>query len=132
VIGAPLVDASAARPMFSESSNFAGPAPDGPSMFDEIPALVRADLNADIDRDVLARMRHLARQRRTLRPDITDEEMADYLALAENFPNFARWLGARRGTLESPLRASPPWIVVTLAIVGFLTAMLIVGIAITV
>jgi hypothetical protein len=131
-MGAPLADACAARPMFSESSNFAGPAPDRPSSFDEIPALIRAELNADIDRDVLARMRHLARQRRTLWPDITDEEMADYLALAENFPNFARWLSARRGTLESPFGASTPWLVAALAIVGFLTAMLIVGIAITV
>jgi hypothetical protein len=38
-------------------------------MFDEIPALIRAELNADIDRDVLARMRYLARQTRLLQPD---------------------------------------------------------------
>jgi hypothetical protein len=118
--------------MLSETFNFGGPAPNGPFMFDEIPAIIRAELNADIDRDVLARMRYLARQKRVLQPYITDEEMADYLALAENYPNFGQWLSARRGTIESPLRASAPWVVATLAIVVILTAMLIVGIAIAV
>lgn len=118
--------------MSSESLNFAGPVPDQPSVSDEIPALIRAELNADIDRDLLSRMRYLARQRRMLRPDITDEEMADYLALAEDFPNFAQWLSARRSAIEGPVRASARWVVATFAIVGLLTAMLIVGIAITV
>ena len=44
------------------------------------PAVIRAELNADIDRDMLARIRDLARKRRMLQPDIAEEEMADYLA----------------------------------------------------
>ncbi len=62
--------------------------------------------------------------------------MADYLALAENFENHAQWVsarrGARRGTLKRPLRAIVAWVVATSAILGLLTAMLIVGISIAV
>ena len=56
-----------------------------------VPAAIRAELNADTDRDVLIRMRHLARKKRMRKPEITDEEMADYLALAENCANFEHW-----------------------------------------
>jgi hypothetical protein len=99
---------------------------------DEIPAIIRAELHADIDRDLLARMRHLARNKRMSQPVITEEEMADYLALAENFENYAQWVSARRGTLKHRLRTTVAWVVATSAILGFLTAMLIVGIAIAV
>jgi len=113
--------------MLSTRSNFSYAA-----LGDEIPAVIRAELNADIDRDVLARMRDLARRKRILRPATTDEEMADYLALAENFQNFAQWQKARRRESESSPTASAAWIVATVAIVGLLTAMLAVGIAIAV
>jgi hypothetical protein len=117
--------------MLSESLNFAAMV--RPSVVDEIPAVIRAELNADMDRELLARMRHLARKKRILQPDITDEEMSDYLAPAENYQNFPQWLSARRcSTLESPLRTGVAWVAATLAIVGFLTAMLIVAIAIAV
>ena len=118
--------------MLSESSNFAGAGPDGPFIVDEIPALIRTELNADTDCEVLERMRYLAHRKRILQPFITDEEMADYLALAENHPNVGQWLSARRGTIQSPLRASILWVVATLAVVGMLTAMLIAGIALAV
>jgi hypothetical protein len=118
--------------MLSESYNFAGTVPDGPSISDEIPFVIRTELNADSDRDLLTRMRHLARKRRMLQPEITDEELADYLALAENFQNFAHWLSARRGSNKRAVPASAAWVAATLAILGVLTAMLIVGIAITV
>jgi hypothetical protein len=75
----------------------------------------------------MARMGHLARKRRLRQPVITEEEMADYLALAENFENHAQWVSARRGTLKRPLRATVAWVVATSAILGLLTAMLIVG-----
>lgn len=106
--------------------------PAGSFVSDEIPAMIRAELNADLDRDVLDRMRYLARKKRMRQPEITDEEMADYLALAENCQNFEQWLSARHGTLERPLRARAAWVMATLAILGVLTAMLIVAIAIAV
>ncbi|HKD70349.1 MAG TPA: hypothetical protein VKB84_26155 [Candidatus Binataceae bacterium] len=103
-----------------------------PLVSDELPAVIRAELNADKDQDLLARMRYLTRKKRMLRPDITDEEMADYLALAENFQNVEQWLSARRGTLETPVRASAAWIAATAVIIGLLSAMLIAAIAIAV
>jgi hypothetical protein len=118
--------------MLSESSNLAGPAPCRPFVSDKIPAAMRSELNADADRDLLARLRDLARKKRMMQPDITDEEMADYLALAEDFQNFEQWLSARRRTFDSPLRTSAAWAAATVAILGFLTAMLIVAIAIAV
>ena len=99
---------------------------------DEVPAEIRAGLNFDTDRYLLARMRDLTRKRMILQPGITDGEVADCPALAENFENLAQWVSARPETLESPSRTSVAWLVATLAILGFLTAMLIVGIAISV
>ena len=100
------------------------------SRYEEIPAAIRAELNADSDLDVLIRMRHLARKKRIRQPDITDEEMADYLALAENCQNFQQWLKVRRG-LTQPVatRRAVAWILGTLAIVGLLTTGLITAIA---
>jgi len=118
--------------MLSESSNFAAGRLEGPRVYDEIPAVIRIELNADMDRDMLTRMRHLARKKRTLRPDISNDEMADYLALAENFQNLAQWMDARRSTLQSPVRATVGWLRATAIILGLLTTMLIAAIAITV
>jgi hypothetical protein len=103
------------------------------SSYDEIPTVIRAELNADSDRDVLVRMRHLARKKRMRQPDITDEQMADYLALAENCENFEQWLKFRRGAVElGASRGAIAWVLSTLAIVGVLTAGLIAAIAISV
>ncbi len=99
---------------------------------DEIPAIIRAELNADVDREVLARMRHLAWKKRIAQPEITDEEMADYLALAENCANFTQWLSVRRGKGEPRLRTGAAWAVAALAVLGVLTAMLIIAIAVAV
>jgi hypothetical protein len=118
--------------MLSESCNFVAGTPDGPLVYDAIPAVMRTELNADMDRDMLARMRDLARKKRMRRPDISDDEMADYLALAENFQNLAQWMSARRSTLQSPFRASVGWVTATAIILGLLTTMLIAAIAITV
>ena len=118
--------------MLAESSNFAAGTPYSAYVSDEIPEVIRTELNAEMDRDLLARMRYLARKKRIARPDITDDEMADYLALAENFENFAQWISARRLTLQSPVRANAGWMTATMIIVGLLTAMLIVAIGITV
>jgi len=117
--------------MLSQCSNFAG-GPNRPYVSDEIPAAIRTELNADMDRDLLTRMRELARKKRALQPDITDDEMADYLALAENFKTLRHWLVARRSALQSPVRASVAWVTATVIILGFLTAMVIVAIAIVV
>ena len=100
---------------------------------DEIPAAIRAELNADSDRDVLIRMRHLARKKRMRQPDISDEAMADYLALAENCENFQQWLKFRRAAGEpGPSVSLIAWAIGTLAIVGLLTTGLIAAIAISV
>jgi hypothetical protein len=115
--------------MLLENPDFAAGTPD--RLYDEIPEVFRTELNAELDRDVLVRMRDLARRKRTLRPDISDDEMADYLALAENFPNFAQWVRARRLS-QSPARATASWVAATAIILGVLTAMLIMAIAITV
>ncbi len=119
---------------FAQKSIFMGPVADPkPRSFDEIPAIVRAELNADSDRDVVVRMRHLARKKRMRQPDISDEEMADYLALAENCENFEQWLRFRRGAAEpGPSGGAIAWVLGTLAIVGVLTVGLIVAIAISV
>ena len=57
---------------------------------------IRARLNSDKDHDVLVRMEVLAHKKRMLLLDITDRELADYLALAENCDDFDRWLRFRR------------------------------------
>jgi hypothetical protein len=119
---------------FAQKSTFVGSMADPkPRSYDEIPAIIRAELNADSDRDVLVRMRHLARKKRMRQPDIADEEMADYLALAENCENFEQWLSFRRGTAErGPSRSFIAWALGTLAILGVLTIGLIVAIALSV
>jgi hypothetical protein len=101
------------------------------SHYDDIPAVIRAELNADTDRDVLVRMRHLARKKRMRQPDITDEEMADYLALAENQKNFKEWLRFRRGQTAPQASSTITWFVGVLAVVGLLTAGLIAAIAVS-
>jgi hypothetical protein len=115
------------------NSSLIRPAADLECLTDGIPAAIVAELNADSDRGVLIRMRHLARKKRMRQPDITEEEMADYLALAENCKNFEEWRKARQGILEShPSGSTIAWALGTLAIVGVLTATLIATIAITV
>jgi hypothetical protein len=104
-----------------------------PPRYGDIPALIRAELNADSDRDVLVRMQHLAQKKRAARPEITDEEMADYLALAENFENFDQWLKLRQGAaVAGPSRSTVAWVLGTLAILALLTTGLIAAIAVTV
>jgi hypothetical protein len=120
------------RTMLSESSNFTAGTPDRARLYDQIPEIIRAELNADTDRELLVRMGDLAHRKRILRPDITDVELADYLALAENFPNFEQWINARRMTLQGQARAGAGWITATAVILGLLTVMLIMAIAVTV
>jgi hypothetical protein len=84
-----------------------------------------------MDRDVIVRMQDLARKKRILRPEITDDEMADYLALAENFQNLAHWISARRSKLQTPVYTTG-WATAIAIILGLLTATLIVAIAISV
>ena len=120
--------------VFAQKSAIAGSATDSTiRAYDEIPAVIRAELNTDRDRDLLVRMRHLARKKRMRQPDITDEQMADYLALAENCENFDQWLKFRRGAvISAPSRGAVAWVLGTLAIIGVLTAGLIAAIAISV
>lgn len=98
-----------------------------------VPAAIRAELNADTDRDILIRMRHLARKKRMRQPEITDEEMADYLALAENCANFEHWLKVRQSTTEHRAsRGTFTWLLSTLAIIALLATGLIAAIAVSV
>jgi hypothetical protein len=100
--------------------------------YPDIPALIRDELNADSDRDVLVRMQHLARKKRMRQPQITDEEMADYLALAENRKNFKDWLNKRHNPpLSDASRGALAWFVGVLTLVGLLTASLVAAIAIS-
>ena len=107
------------------------PALDGLLVSDEIPVAIPPKLIADIDGDLLPTRCDPPRKRMTLQPDITDEEMAEYLASAKN-ENCEQWLSAHRDTLENPVRIIAVWMLATLALLGFLTVMLIVGIAISV
>ena len=117
----------------AEQPIFAGPEADQEALYDEIPAAIRAELNADSDRDVLVRMRHLARKKRMRQLHITDEAMADYLALAENCENFQQWLKFKHAAGEpGASRSLIAWAIGTLAIVGLLTTGLITAIAISV
>jgi hypothetical protein len=61
---------------------------------------------------------------------ITDEQMAHHPTLTRNFRNRSRQVSARRTTSPSP--ASAVWALATLAILGLLTTMLMMGIAISV
>jgi hypothetical protein len=79
-----------------------------PQIYDEIPPVIRTELNAYTDRDTIIRMRHFARKKRISRPDITDEEMADYLALAEHFQNLEHWISARRLTPQNSVHTHYP------------------------
>lgn len=103
-----------------------------PTINDDIPAVIQSELNGEMDGDTMVRMRYLARKKRMSRPDITDDEMADYLALSENFQNFERWISARRSAPQASGRPINGFLAVTAFIFGLLTAMLIVAIAITV
>ncbi len=87
-------------------------------------------LNTDIDRELLARMRDPTHQRMIRQPGTADEEAPDSPALAEKVENFTQRASARRGT--RPSRTSVAWVVATLALLGFFTAMLIAGTAISV
>jgi hypothetical protein len=104
------------------------PVSTSPLLNDEIPEVMRRELNADRDRDVLVRMRHLAGKKRMRQPDLSDEAMADYLALAENFQNCAQWLNARHGGFNAPSSSGGIWIALAIAAIGFLTAILILSI----
>jgi hypothetical protein len=103
-----------------------------PRISDDIPAVIQSELNREMDRDTMERMRYLARKKRMLRPDITDDEMADYLALAENFQNFEDWISARRSTTQASVYPVNGFLAVIAVIFGLLTAMLIAAIAISV
>lgn len=101
--------------------------------YEDVPAVIRAELNADSDRDVLVRMQHLARKKRMFRPNVTDREMADYLALAENCENFEQWLKFRREAVNpGPSRSTIAWVLGTAALVVLLTTGLIAAIAVSV
>ncbi len=63
---------------------------------------------------------------------IGDEQAAVYPALTRNPQCPAQRLSAHRVRHESPERTSVVWALATLAIVGLLTTMLMVGIAISV
>jgi len=98
-----------------------------------VPAVILSELNADRDRDVLARMEHLAAKKRMRQPDITEAEMADYLALAENCQNLEQWLNFRRTAAQPATRRGVvAWALGTMAIVALLTAGLIAAIAVSV
>jgi hypothetical protein len=101
--------------------------------YGDVPAIIRVELNADRDRDILVRIQHLARKKRAQQPEITDEQMADYLALAENSENFEQWLQSRREAAAfGPSRSTIAWVLGTLAIVALLTTGLITAIAVSV
>ena len=118
---------------FAIAEKFVEPKVDQEPLYEEVPAAIRAELNADSDRDVLVRMSHLARKKRMRQPEISDEEMADYLALAENCTNFDQWMKFRQATGEPrPSRSLIAWALGTLAIVAILTTGLIAAIAISV
>jgi hypothetical protein len=118
--------------VLSENLHSAASIAGEPKINDELPAIIQTELNRDMDRDTTIRMRYLARKKRMSRPDIIDDEMADYLALAENFQNFEHWISARRSTPQASGRPVNGLLAVTGLIFGLLTAMLIVAIAITV
>jgi hypothetical protein len=96
----------------------------------EVPPLIRTDHNTEIERELLASIHDSKRKRRLWQLPATDE--ARNPALTQAFGSLAQRLRARRFTLQRPTRTSVAWVVVILAIVCVLTAMLIMGIAISV
>ncbi len=91
-----------------------------------------AGLHANIDLDLLPRMYNVTRQRKIRVPGAADEEAIDHPALTKNFENIAPHMRVRGFRFERPARSSAAWLVAILVILGVLTAMLIMGIAISV
>jgi hypothetical protein len=107
-------------------------APDRRLAADDGSAVIGTHLNAVIDPDLLARMRKLTHRGMIVPPRIADEQVAQHPAATTNCEDRAQPVSARRITHQSPTRAPVAWVLATLAIVGLLTTMLMVGIAISV
>jgi hypothetical protein len=118
-------------PTFVEEMNFALQVDGSKPIYSEVPAKIRAELDFDADHEVLVRM-DLAHKKRMLRPNVTDQELADYLALVENCDDFDRWLKFRRGAPVSRSYATIAWLVGTFAIIALLTTGLMTAIAVSV
>jgi hypothetical protein len=88
----------------------------------------RAGFNAVLRRDPLATMRALTHKSMPLRPRTADEEAADFPAVTNDFKNPAQQPRAHR---SAPMH-TVAWVVATLTILGVLTAMLMMGIAVSV
>jgi hypothetical protein len=99
---------------------------------DDVPAVTRAKFNPSTGEDLPAKTRDWTRKRMKLQPGVSEYEMVDYAALAENSQTLPTEASTRRATVESPTHGSVAWVLAILAIIGFLTAMLMVGIAISV
>jgi hypothetical protein len=99
---------------------------------DDVSVVVGTHLNAVTDPDLLARMRKLKHRGMIVPPRIADEQVARHAAPATNFEDRAQPVSARRITHQRPTRALAAWVLATLGIVGLLTTMLMVGIAISV
>jgi hypothetical protein len=118
---------------FAEKMDPALQVHDPKASYSEVPAKIRARLNSDKDHDVLIRMEVLARKTRMLLPDITGQELADYLALAENCDDFDRWLRFRRDApVSGRSYTAIAWIIGTFAIIALLATGLIAAIAVSV
>ncbi len=87
-----------------------------PPRSDEGPPLIRADHNTYIDRELSAAVHDRKRKRRVLQPRTKDQEVSHHPALTQAFENVS----------------SVAWVAAILAIIGVLTAMLMIGIAISV
>jgi hypothetical protein len=91
-----------------------------------------ADLDAEIDLDLLAWMQHLTRQKTVRMPGAAEKEAAGCPAPTKNLRNIAPRVRVRRSGFGRPMWSSTAWVIAILAVLAFLTLMLMMGIAVSV
>jgi hypothetical protein len=96
--------------------------------------VLRANYNSDADLELLVGIHDPKHKRRVPLPRTTEEEVVliHHPALTRKFKRRAQHPRRSQFTLQTPVRTSLAWLAAILAIVGVLTAMLMMGIAISV
>jgi hypothetical protein len=97
-------------------------------VFDEMPVVIPPQLKADFDGALPPGTCDQVSKKILLQRDVAEPETADHPASAKG-ENFEQWVSSHP---DATLRIITAWLLAVLAVLGFLTLMLIVGIAISV
>jgi len=99
---------------------------------DDAPMIIRADHPTETDREFTIRRHNPNRRLRALQLPASDEEVAHHRELTRSFGCLAQQRTRSRLARQRPVLTSFAWVAAILAIVGVLTGMLILGIAVSV